>query len=237
MNMTRLSLSVIALFELAPPVEVHIPFEVLRYGIVHVGERMPDGNPRWVGTGFVVDDRCMFLTAKHVLASVQDPERLVVRFQNPTLTSKVTTLNARVLHEDPTVDLAFLIIDKVGDAPCNSGSLHVFTIASNVPSVRSVGASVVVVGFPYLGGDVDIPVVRKGHLSSVEISMSSGPPVLLLDLHGVPGFSGSPVLLEHTGEVIGVVYGPGPTDRSFGFEWATPVTRNDYEVAKSKAGH
>lgn len=52
--------------------------------------------------------------------------------------------------------------------------------------------------------------------------------MILLDLFGVPGFSGSPVILESTGEVIGIIYGPGPTERSFGFEWATPITQEEY---------
>ncbi len=55
--------------------------------------------------------------------------------------------------------------------------------------------------------------------------------MLLLDLMGVPGFSGSPVVLIDTGEVIGVVFGPGPTQRGFGFEWATPLLPSDYEEA------
>ena len=46
---------------------------------------------------------------------------------------------------------------------------------------------------------------------------------------GVPGFSGSPVILADTGEVIGIVFGPGRTDRRFDLEWATPVTREDLE--------
>ena len=55
--------------------------------------------------------------------------------------------------------------------------------------------------------------------------------MLLLDLTGTPGFSGGPVILQRTGEVVGVVYGPGPTSRQFDFEWATFVTPADYESA------
>ena len=62
--------------------------------------------------------------------------------------------------------------------------------------------------------------------------------MILLDLLGVPGFSGSPVILENTGEVIGIIYGPGPTERIFGFEWATPITQEDYlsAIDASSAG-
>jgi hypothetical protein len=57
--------------------------------------------------------------------------------------------------------------------------------------------------------------------------------MLLLDLLGVPGFSGSPVVRLETGEVVGVIYGPGPTKRAFGFEWATPLSPDDHTTAIS----
>lgn len=58
--------------------------------------------------------------------------------------------------------------------------------------------------------------------------------MLLLDLLGVPGFSGSPVILMPKGYVVGVIYGPGPTPRATGFEWATTITRKNYKVALEK---
>jgi hypothetical protein len=57
--------------------------------------------------------------------------------------------------------------------------------------------------------------------------------MILLDLFGVPGFSGSPVILKEEGAAIGVVYGPGPTERESGFEWATPIGLDDYSRAVS----
>lgn len=57
--------------------------------------------------------------------------------------------------------------------------------------------------------------------------------MLLLDLLGVPGFSGSPIISAETGEVLGVIFGPGPTKRAFGFEWATPLSPDDYATAIS----
>lgn len=231
----RLSLVLFLLATCSPAVIAATPFEVLRFGVVHLGEQVSEGTPRWLGTGFLVDGRCTFLTAKHVLVSVREREKLVVRFQNPAGPSKVVTRPVRVLHEEPESDLAFVVVDKIDDKPCSSGSLYIFPLTQDTPSHRWVGAPVVIIGFPVLGDPVDIPVLRKGHLSSVEIRIQAGPPSLLLDLFGVPGFSGSPVVLEETGEVIGVVYGPGPTQRTFGFEWATPVTRHVYDAARATA--
>jgi cellulose biosynthesis protein BcsQ len=70
-------------------------------------------------------------------------------------------------------------------------------------------------------------------LAYTEIVWRKEGKMLLFDLVGVPGFSGSPVVLFDTREVIGVVYGPGPTACGFGFEWATPIIYSDYEKALS----
>lgn len=211
-----------------------VSFDVVRNGIVHIGEQTREGIPRWLGTGFLVDERCTFATAKHVLVGTAgDRNRLVVRFQSPKDLSKVITVLVSVLHEDPESDLAFLRVRTVNNRPCSSGGLYVFRLASDAPTSAVIGAPVVIIGHPVLAENdkLDIPVLRKGHLSSVEIQIQPGRNALLLDLLGVPGFSGSPVILEQTGEVIGVIFGPGPTRRGAGFEWATPITRRHYETA------
>ena len=74
------------------------------------------------------------------------------------------------------------------------------------------------------------PIVRRGVVASGDLALDSEP-ILLLDLIGIKGFSGSPVVLEQTGETIGVVYGPGPISREAGFEIATPVSQLDYKRA------
>jgi S1-C subfamily serine protease len=210
-----------------------------RHGILHVGVYQGEGTkdtPRplkWLGTGFVVDQDCTFVTAKHVLANA-DRDALAVRIQNPGDLSKAITRPVRVLFESPTHDVALLKVDRIDGKPCSSGSLHVFGIFSGDLSAV-VGKDIFIVGFPKIGeADVDIPVIRTGVVSSTEISWSHGP-MILLDLAGVPGFSGSPVVLTDTNEVIGVVFGPGPTKRAFGFEWATPFTPGDYSKAREGA--
>jgi len=108
-----------------------------------------------------------------------------------------------------------------------------------LPVVREVsdpsslgGQSVFIAGFPSLGPHkLDFPVLRKGIVASAEMKDSDGVPLLLLDLSGSPGFSGSPVVLERTGEVIGIVFGPGKIRHSQDFEWATAITQIDYKQA------
>jgi S1-C subfamily serine protease len=208
------------------------PFDEMRYGIAHVGAQTSDDEPRWLGTGFLVDQDCTFVTAKHVLSSLKEPEKLIIRFENPGQAGRVNTVGARILHRDPDTDLAFLVVQVEDGRSCSSGSLQVFALAPTIPDSTHVGSAVAIIGFPRLAQEdsVDIPVMRKGHLSSVQIR-KEGQPALLLDLFGVPGFSGSPVVLETTGAVIGVVYGPGPTRRAFGFEWATPIDKQKYTTA------
>lgn len=207
-----------------------------RSGIVHVGIlTMPEPQKtpaieRWLGTGFTVDEMCTFATAKHVLA-VPDRNRIAVRFQLPQDPAQVRTLLARVLYESPTTDLAFLKIDEISKKPCRSGRLHVFALRSAADVWSLTGRAVLIIGHPVITRDhIDIPVIRKGIISSTEIKWDSQR-MLLLDLLGVPGFSGSPVILDDTGEAVGVIYSPGPTPRSAGFEWATPLTKEDYDRA------
>jgi S1-C subfamily serine protease len=206
-------------------------FEVARNGIIHIGEQTEQSGIRWLGTGFVVDDACTFATAKHVLAGA-NREKIVVRFQLPQDKGRVKTIQARVLHEESETDIAFLKIDRINNAVCKSGSLHIFKLYEGVSAEMFAGEPISIIGHPVLSQtlSVDTPVLRKGHLSSGEIFMGTTQ-VLLLDFIGVPGFSGSPVILDKSGDVIGVVYGPGPTPRGFGFEWATPITRHNYETA------
>ena len=211
--------------------------EEFRTGIVHIGQAQLQNEresgvviERWLGSGFVVDQHCTFVTAKHVIHNA-DRERVVIRFQLPKDKATVHTFRVRILFEDPESDLAFLRIDSFSNQPCSSRNLHIFLLHSGVEPAKLVGNDILIVGYPRLataGGDIDIPVVRKGVLASTEIHWNSQD-MLLLDLSGVPGFSGSPVILEQTGEVIGVVFGPGPTSRMAGFEWATPISRKDYD--------
>jgi S1-C subfamily serine protease len=211
-------------------------FDQLRRGVVRVGVGDP-GTERSAGTGFIVDERCTFLTARHVIERAPQ-DKIVISFQNPAAPSQTLKFRARLLFASPDQDLAFLRVDAIDGKPCTSTApMHTFRIRKEALDSTFVGAPISIVGHPVLalgGGSVDIPVLRRGHLASVEITVTAGVPSLLLDLMGVPGFSGSPVILDATGEVIGVVYGPGQADRQWGFEWATPVVLDDYRIATTQ---
>ncbi len=198
----------------------------LREGLVHVGEGIAAGSTdveRWLGTGFVVDAQCTIATAKH-LFDIADRARLVVRWQHPGDRAKVRTATAALIWEDPGRDLAFLRIRASGERLCDGEELRPLALLPAFDARLLAGEDVRIAGFPRLGPyDVDVPVARAGIVASADVTEATGKPLLLLDLAGVPGFSGSPVVLDRTGQVIGVVFGPGPIDRSASFEFATPL--------------
>lgn len=209
---------------------------VLRHGIAHVGYGSPAAEGvelRWLGTGFLTGRRCTVVTAKHLLDEVP-PERLIVRFEHPQQPGTGLTFNARVAGNDPERDVAYLSLAELpgGRDPCASGLLRGLTLAEEIAPRDLLGAEVVVAGYPALEGEQprELPIVRRGYVASAELSWR-GKPMLLLDLTGVPGFSGAPVVLAATGEVIGLVFGPGRTERQYDLEWATPILRRDLKRA------
>lgn len=244
MSILLLVIGIWASVSFAQEMPISAALQKYRTGIVRVGKLVENeskdaGEPQpvWLGTGFVVDQYCTFVTAKHVLASMGDGDKVVIRFQRPSDLSRVLTRTTRMLFVDPEVDLTFLRIDQVDNRRCASGSLHVFPIAKAVSPESIFGEPIAIIGHPNLvGRSFDIPVVRTGVVSSGEMKWNSHP-MLLLDLLGVRGFSGSPVILQRSGEVIGVVYGPGPTPRASGFEWATPISNQDLVNALSMASN
>ena len=208
-------------------------FQQLRSGVAHLGQAGLDGDQgaiQWLGTAFLVDDRCTVVTAKHAIEGIPDG-RLILRFL--AADDRVITHMARVIHTSD-VDLAFLKFGPQTDQKrfCAGIEARPLGIHSGTQRSRLTAEPVWVLGYPALEGAPprDIPVVRRGIVASAELDWQ-GAPMLLLDMTGMPGFSGGPVILEETGEAIGVVYGPGRTERVFDVEWATPLSTDDYDQA------
>ena len=203
-----------------------------------------------MGTGFFIQDseRCTLLTAKHVLNPSNRPgldrDNLKVRMIYPPGGDVLASFPVSVFYEDPQLDLAFLRVKE----PCGIGrdlQIQPLRIREATPSIADDGAPVTIVGYPDVGSGTDpvtgepfpqstfaIPVLRRGHVASTEITSTlSFGQRMLLDLIGASGFSGGPVIHNATGEVIGVVFGRATTDGDFSSNWATPVTREIYETA------
>jgi hypothetical protein len=211
----------------------------LRNGLAHVGFTSADEGAvqlRWLGTGFLVDKRCTVVTAKHILQDLPG-ERLIVRFEHPGKLGRSLTFNARLSSTDPERDLAYLSLAELpgGGNACSASGLSPLAVVREIDPVTLTSAEVLILGFPVLEGEQprEIPIVRRGSVASAELSWA-GMPMLLLDLTGVPGFSGAPVVLSQSGEVIGVVFGPGRTQRQYDLEWATPLTLQDLKRRNQK---
>jgi S1-C subfamily serine protease len=188
-----------------------------------------------LGTGFLVDRKCVVATAKHILQDV-NRDNLVVRLRNPSNRERVLTLPVTPLFEDPSKDLAFLRVAALpGSGRCPLAEVRPIALAASPDRDRLTGAPVLLAGFPVLEGEQprDVAILRHGYVASAELEWE-GRSMLLLDLTGVPGFSGAPVVQRSTGEVIGVVFGPGRTQRQYDLNWATPISRDDYRRATAR---
>ena len=131
------------------------------------------------------------------------------------------------------VDLAQVTVKPQADALANTPALLLGGDREALSQFRFDGATlagepIFIAGFPAIEGEEprDVPVIRRGSIASGEFLWSERA-MLLLDLTGIPGFSGAPVVLESTGEVVGVVFGTGRTPREYGTTWATPLVRGD----------
>jgi hypothetical protein len=219
------------------PAERGLP-EILqrtRSALVHVGHAEPVGEAlavRWLGTGFLVDRHCTILTARHILRDVPSGA-LTVRLHGAGGGDAALTLGARILLEDEDRDLAWLRLQALPGAPaCPLRDPRPVSLAATFAGAELNGEAVLIYGFPALEGEQprEVPIVKQGIVSSAEL-VWEGRPMLLLDLTGVPGFSGAPVILGRSGEVIGIVFGPGRTERQYDLEWATPVSDEDLKRA------
>lgn len=188
--------------------------DAVRPSIVGVGTHDPLGAPRFTlgATGFVVGDGLTVVTNAHVIEPVQKKEgklQLVVfvgRGKTPSVRG------AKVLKNDPEHDLAVL---RIEGEPVKALPLAPAT------QVRE-GTEVMFTGFP-IGSVLGLyPVTHRGIVSSiVPIAIPLGTTqgltaekirrlrdpyeIYQLDATAYPGNSGSPVVEQGSGQVIGVV--------------------------------
>ena len=212
----------------------HRLFSSIRDAVVHVGQFKQYGDSeigQLLGSGFFVDKNCRVATAKHLLENA-NKKKIYIKYIPPEDRNRFQTHLVEVIYEDENKDLAFLKAKN-----CYSKTIKPLPLMRKLAGLSSLGGETVFVGgFPRLGAQaVDFPILRKSIIASTEFTdAQKGGPIILLDLIGAPGFSGSPVVLERTGEVIGVVMGSIKTparDHYYAFEGATPITQADYEAA------
>jgi S1-C subfamily serine protease len=182
-----------------------------------------------LGTGFLVDRKYTVATVRSRFSKYVDKGRLVVKFRSFFDPTTFQVLPARILYEFPDKDLAFL---RVEGSPSDMSGLSRLELIESVAEIEPLAAeTVIVAGHPRLGDfNRDYPILRRGMISSTDLRMN-GSPLILLDFLGIPGFSGAPVVVKRTGRVIGMIPGPGSAKGSQGFQWAIPLTAEDYRRA------
>ncbi len=140
------------------------------------------------GSGFVIDDQGHILTNAHVVDGADSVQ--------VTLGDNADTLDAKVVGEDPSTDVAVLQVDDSGD------QLHPLSLGDSKDV--EVGDPVVAIGNPF-GLD---RTVTAGIVSAVqrEISAPNGFTIrdaIQTDAPINPGNSGGP-LIDAAGRVIGI---------------------------------
>lgn len=214
-------------------------YSELRNSIARVGVRGEGGDvdeiETWLGTAFVIDENCTLVTAKHLFEGVESTAVGVkfVVFDGESSRSVTADPTWRALSQSN--DLAFLgFPSDPKKNPCLTISLPRLRLTPRAAELLT-GEEVVVLGHPKIAPEyhLDAPALRVGRIAGEGTwSFDGGPSIgmYLLDLARARGLSGGPVLRVRTGDVIGVVYGPGPTEPEYGFEWATSIYEQEETV-------
>jgi S1-C subfamily serine protease len=185
----------------------------VRPSIVAVGTFQPSGSPRQIfrGTGFVVGDGRYVVTNHHVLPDKLDTARREELSVYSGRGKRGKRHPAEIVAQDEKHDLAVLRIkDRLpalqlaGGALAREGTEIAFTgfpigMALGLYPVthRGIVAAISPMAPPQLGSKV---------LTAKMIRAMRDPyDVLQLDATAYPGNSGSPVYLQETGEVVGVI--------------------------------
>lgn len=206
-----------------------IEFSKWRYGVVLIGhQKEASPAPDWLGTGFFVNkgDRCIIATAKHLFTKAVDRNRLQIAVRSSVQVGMKLSRKATLVYEDPNRDMAFL--DTSVD--CTKEKAHTFTIA-NPAEEGFTGDDVFLIGYPKVHPTVifDTPILRAGVIASTDFTRSKSP-LLLIDMFGVNGFSGSPVI-KRNGSVVGIHRGPDSQEnRTAGFVFATRISPEDTQL-------
>jgi len=190
----------------------------IRSSVLAVGSHDPRDRPvsRFFGTGFVVGDGLDLITNDHVLAAVENGDRLDQLHVFAPDDDRHQARPARVVSRDPARDLALLRFDGKRLPP--------LAMATDRRDLALPGATIGIMGYP-LGARLGLsPAVHRGVVAAVTPAVMPAPAgagltraaaaaardayhLYQLDVTAMPGNSGSPVFLydgDHV-QVIAVV--------------------------------
>ena len=178
-----------------------------------------------LGSGFVVSESGLIMTADHVVfdektGRIHEPVFAIQSRGSKLHTFQIKVVRRFTLAGDPKRDLALL-------EP--SEPLNEKLVPLKIGGTAKVGDDVIIAGFPLVWEQVKkFPLVRRGSVASTRYE-SDGAHVLVLDLPSIPGFSGSPVVQSDTGSVVGVL-SRAPKKQGSGFSLAYIVNADDLSL-------
>jgi S1-C subfamily serine protease len=173
----------------------------LRRGVVYIKSFIPNVGTG-VGTGFLVDDKGLIYTNRHVIESGNRSHKksvIVVGVASKDDPDKLDYFQAKVayvVNEPPSRDFAIL---KIAARP-DYGKFQPLKLAA---AKLQLGEDVSVLGFPFIKEGEPTISFTKGTVSSTKVSFE-GVAFYQTDAAVNPGNSGGP-LLNKAGEVTGIV--------------------------------
>lgn len=183
-----------------------------------------------IGTGFIVSADGLVITADHV---IMDEEN---RAQHPglgvitagTRDWRAARVVRRFLRTETDRNVALLQIVSAS----NGESFEFLPLAEPA----GAGEPILACAYPVVfDGLVLQPFMRAGILATGQMSIDSGPAMLVLDLPLVSGFSGAPVVSQRSGGVLGVMRGLSAAEPESGFSVALRVFPGDLVPAETDA--
>jgi hypothetical protein len=175
-----------------------------------------------VGTGFVVSADGLLITADHVIMDedkgAQHPGLGVI--MPGTTDWREARVVRRFLRTETDRNVALLQVVSAS----NGESFDFLPLAEP----EGAGEPILVCAYPgvFEGGLLQ-PFMRAGILATGQISVNSGPAMVVMDLPLVPGFSGAPVVSRNSGGVLGVARGLSAAAQESGFSVALRVFPGD----------
>ena len=181
-----------------------------------------------IGSGFCVSQDGLVVSASHVIK--KDGQALPKIFGSMLIDDKPVPFELELIKSITDRDIALLKIkkwaeDKKRDTPY-------FNLLRNNNEI-SCGDEVMVCGFPGAFTDKEgktipssFPLLRKGVISSLYEKMGENP-VIILDMMGVKGFSGAPVVHLKTQRFIAVFSQIPGGSQNTGFSLAYPIKPDD----------
>lgn len=160
--------------------------------IVYIECHSSDGVTGEPGTGVIVSEQGVVLTAAHVAPT--DNHTCTGRIR---VRSSPTVYNLRILRRHSHYDAITLLIDRTPDE----------TFPAVQPAVlldTMQGQRISVGGFPYVSEAVQ-PLWPRGHITNIIPEPRTG--LIATDALQATGMSGGPVILEQDGTLIGIVSG------------------------------